>query len=62
MYHDMSQVLVRMYCDMSQVLVHMYCDMSQVLVHMQCYSWANHGMGHFPFISNKREISMGHSL
>ncbi len=28
----------------------------------QCYSWANHGMGHFPLITNKLEISMGHSL
>ncbi len=28
----------------------------------QCCSWANHGMGHFPFINNKLEISMGHSL
>ncbi len=29
---------------------------------LQCYSWANHAMGHFPFITNKHEISMGHSL
>ncbi len=28
----------------------------------QCYSWANHGMGYFLLITNKLEISMGHSL
>ncbi len=27
-----------------------------------CYSWANHGMGHFPLITNNLEISMDHSL
>ncbi len=29
---------------------------------IQCYSWGNHGMGHFPLITNKLEISIGHSL
>ncbi len=28
----------------------------------QCYSWAKYGMDHFPFITNKLEISMGHPL
>ncbi len=29
---------------------------------IQCYSWANHGISHFPLITNQLEISMGHSL
>ncbi len=38
------------------------CCPGQFLPMLQCYSWANHDMVHFPFITNKIEISMGHSL